>query len=480
MINGAPRWVHQYRRGLILTDTVVVIISVAVAHIARFGITGEELAIRAYQTHGFSVNYTVLSTILGVGWLVSLSALATRDPRVFGIGGEEFKRVISATFITFGTLAIVAFSLRSQVGRGYVFIALPLGLVLLLCARAAWRAWLVSRRKSKTHNYKTLIVGDRAKSEHVARQIMSNHANGFWIVGAVTEHGTPLNLVRDIEVVSDYDGIIETVDRLEVQTVVLTSSDNISPERIRQLGWELESRNVDLIVAAALTDIAGPRIHTRPVAGLPLIQVDYPRLSGRKRFVKRAFDILGSGILLILLSPVYLVVAIAVKTTSRGPIFYSQDRIGLSGTPFPMFKFRSMVENADDQLQSLLDAQGTSDKPLHKIEDDPRITPVGRFIRRYSLDELPQLANVFVGHMSLVGPRPQREAEVALYAPHHFRRLLVKPGVTGLWQVSGRSSLSWEDAIRLDLYYVENWSLTGDVVLLWKTIRAVASADGAH
>ncbi|MDF2994129.1 MAG: gumD, partial [Microbacterium sp.] len=178
---------------------------------------------------------------------------------------------------------------------------------------------------------------------------------------------------------------------------------------------------------------------------------------------------------------VLIAVAIAVSTTSSGPLLYRQQRIGQHGRPFSMLKFRSMRVGAERELKALLDAQGTSEKPLFKVKDDPRITPVGRFIRKYSLDELPQLFNVLGGSMSIVGPRPQIAAEVALYTDAARRRLLARPGLTGLWQVSGRSSLDWEDAVRLDLYYVENWSLVGDLAILAKTAKAVlAPGESAH
>ena len=480
MNQKARTWERSYARKLLVTDTLIVFATVFAAQFLRFGFSQQELEIALTHSTDFAVTYTLLSLALCLGWLLVLAVGESRSPKVFGVGPLEYKRVFNLTLLTFGIFAIISYAMRAQIGRGYILLALPIGLVLLLVSRWLWRKQLHRGRRRRENIYRTLVVGDRAKSHHVASQIMGSHTNGLWIVGAVTERGTPLNLVRDIQVVADYDGLLEAVDELQIDTLIMTSADAIDPERMREIGWGLDEREVDLVVAAALTDIAGPRVHMSPVAGLPLIHVDYPRFSGRKRVIKRAFDILGSGALLLLLSPVFLIVALAVKTTSKGPIFYSQDRVGLAGSSFPMYKFRSMVQNADDQLQSLLDAQGTSDKPLHKIENDPRITPVGRFIRRYSLDELPQLLNVFLGHMSLVGPRPQREAEVALYARHHFRRLLVKPGVTGLWQVSGRSSLDWEDAIRLDLYYVENWSVTGDIVLLLRTLRAVVTADGAH
>jgi exopolysaccharide biosynthesis polyprenyl glycosylphosphotransferase len=205
------------------------------------------------------------------------------------------------------------------------------------------------------------------------------------------------------------------------------------------------------------------------------MHVETPRYEGPERATKRLFDLLGSAFLLGVLSPLFLVVSVIIKISSPGPIFYRQERVGRDGAPIHMIKFRSMVVNADERLADLLKAQGSSDKPLFKVKDDPRITPIGRFIRKYSIDELPQLVNVLRGEMSLVGPRPQRQPEVDLYDDAAWRRLNVLPGMTGLWQVSGRSNLTWEEAIRFDLYYVENWSLLGDLAIMWRTIRAVVS-----
>jgi exopolysaccharide biosynthesis polyprenyl glycosylphosphotransferase len=261
-------------------------------------------------------------------------------------------------------------------------------------------------------------------------------------------------------------------------TVIVVGSDT-SSSRINDLSWRLDPGQ-QLVVAPQLVGVAGSRIHTRPVSGLPLIHVETPSYDGPKRFAKRAFDlVLGLG-LLFLLWPLFLVTAIMITLTSRGPVFYGQERIGLSGEPFTMLKFRSMVTDADAHLAKLLAEQGTDGTPLFKVKDDPRVTRVGRVLRRYSIDELPQLLNVIRGDMSLVGPRPQRDGEVRLYDTKAGRRLVVKPGMSGLWQVSGRSNLSWEDAIRLDLYYVENWSITNDIIILLRTARAVVAADGAY
>jgi exopolysaccharide biosynthesis polyprenyl glycosylphosphotransferase len=257
--------------------------------------------------------------------------------------------------------------------------------------------------------------------------------------------------------------------------VIIASSGDLPPGGVKRISWALEAGRQHLVLAPNITDIAGPRIHARPVAGLPLIHVETPRFSSGQRFAKRTTDIIGSLLLIVLSSPFLLGVAIAVKLTSPGPLLYKQERVGLNGQPFRMLKFRSMRTGADQELKALLEAQGTDTQPLFKVKDDPRITPVGKFIRKYSLDELPQFFNVLGGSMSLVGPRPQIAAEVELYSDAARRRLLARPGITGLWQVSGRSQLQWEQALRLDLYYVENWSLFGDIAVLFKTLRAVVA-----
>jgi len=237
--------------------------------------------------------------------------------------------------------------------------------------------------------------------------------------------------------------------------------------------------NIKMIMAPALTDVAGPRIHTQPVAGLPLIHVSTPNLATGQRVIKRVFDLMGASTLLIALFPLLAIIAITVRLDSPGNIIFKQIRVGAKGQHFEMLKFRSMVSNAEDQLESLKEGS-EGNGVLFKLKADPRVTRAGKTLRRYSLDELPQLLNVINGTMSLVGPRPPLPTEVEQYQSHVHRRLMVRPGLTGLWQVSGRSLLSWDDSVRLDLYYVENWSLSGDIVILLKTVRAVLARHGAY
>ncbi|MFT3874826.1 MAG: sugar transferase [Propioniciclava sp.] len=479
----SPRWQSSYTRWLVLTDLLVILASVYGAQFLRFGIIGSTENVGMDWRWDITLSYTGLSALLTVVWMMALQVADTRECRVIGAGFTEYKRVIDSTVWTFGVFAILDVMFKVSAARGYLFIAFPLGLALLLTSRFLWRKWMHAQRRLGRFQYRAIVVGDYAKSAHVGRQIVRQPNAEYRIVGAVTDPGPAeksslLGVVRPTRTYS-ISTIMTLIDDVKADTLILTSSDTLEPASMRRLGWALEEQGVELVVAPALTDIAGPRIHTRPVAGLPLLHIEFPEFDGRKYWVKRAFDIVVSAALIVLLSPVLAAVALAVKLTSPGPLLFKHTRIGQNGQPFQMLKFRSMVVNADAQLKELLAQQGTDGKPLFKVRNDPRITPVGKFIRKYSLDELPQLFNALLGTMSLVGPRPQVEGEVALYDNAAARRLLVKPGLTGLWQVSGRSNLAWEDALRLDLYYVENWSLSGDIVILFRTVKAVVTPDGA-
>jgi exopolysaccharide biosynthesis polyprenyl glycosylphosphotransferase len=262
--------------------------------------------------------------------------------------------------------------------------------------------------------------------------------------------------------------------------VLVTDTEHLGAHALRELTWELDGTGVELILSPNVLDVVSSRLHLHDVSGMPMLHVASPQYPGANRFVKGAFDRIGALVALCIFAPLLLVTAATVKFSSRGPVFYRQERVGLGGRTFGMIKFRSMRVGADTQLMALLEAEGKNAAELPKLTVDPRITRVGHFIRRFSIDELPQLFNVLKGDMSLVGPRPQRDFEVELYDDVATRRLAVRPGMTGLWQVSGRSDLSFEEAIRLDVHYVANWSMTADLVIMWKTVRAVLGSDGAY
>lgn len=475
-------WREIYASRLAITDLLVLIWVVFGVQIAWFGLDTANVSFRG-NAADLAVNYTAVSVLIIMGWMVMLAIYGTRGYRVMGTGPEEYRRIVDGSTRLFGLMAIVAYLFHIDVARGYILMALPVGLVVLVLSRWMWRQWLGVQRERGRYSSTVILLGSQASATHIATELRRRSEAGYRVVGACVPGADVSGLLAgtSIPVFGDIDTLPAALERTGADTVVITSSDDLSAQRVREVSWSLEPGRQHLVVAPSLTDIGGPRIHTRPVAGLPLIHVETPRYEGRKLFSKRAFDVVGSGVLLVLLSPLLLLIALLVRWTSNGPALYRQERVGLNGEPFHMLKFRSMTVNADDQLAGLLEAQGSSGRPLFKVKDDPRLTNIGGFLRKYSLDELPQILNVFKGDMSLVGPRPQREGEVALYDSAANRRLFVKPGMSGLWQVSGRSSLSWEDSIRLDLYYVENWSMTGDIVILWRTLRAVlAPGNSAH
>ncbi|GAB3600209.1 sugar transferase [Microbacterium tumbae] len=474
--SGAPTfdWRRRYARNLLLTDLLVLIWVVYGTQIAWLGFRGIRLATGSIEGLP-AVSYWTFSTVLILVWMWALGLVDSRSHRVIGTGTSEYVRVTRASFSVFGAIAIVAFLTKVEVARGYLLISLPVGVVMLVFVRWLWRQWLVSNRRTGAYSARVLLIGSEKSIANIAGELRRSTDAGYRVVGACTATGPSTGTIpgTDIPVVGSVRAIHDALDATGADTVVVTSSGDLPPGGVKELSWSLEAGRQHLVLAPNITDIAGPRIHTRPVSGLPLIHVETPRFSSGQRFTKRLTDIIGSFVLIILSSPVLAIVATAVKATSSGPLLYRQERIGLNGQPFHMLKFRSMRVGADKELQALLQAQGTSEKPLFKVKDDPRITPVGRFIRKYSLDELPQFFNVLGGSMSLVGPRPQIAAEVALYSDVARRRLLARPGITGLWQVSGRSEIDWEQAVRLDLYYVENWSLLGDLAILFKTFKAV-------
>lgn len=465
-------WTFRYAARLRLTDALVLAYALTGTHIIWFGRKSPLVSSSALR-----FNYVAFSVALGLIWLVALSLWDTRSPRVVGSGGEEYQRIVVASLRLFGIVAIIGFLAKIDVARGYLAIAFPVGTVGLVASRWIWRQWLYSVRRRGGWSDRVLVVGDASEVEALATELGRQPVSGFRVVGACVPPGDEPG---GVPVVGDLTQVLDAAVAAGVQTVAVTSSHSVPAPVLRRIGWTLEGTGIDLIVAPALTNIAGPRIHIRPVAGLPLLHVEEPRLPRGGQVAKDTFDRLGSLALLVLLSPVLLVVALAAKLSSPGPVFFRQERIGRGEHRFLVWKFRSMRQDADAELKALLEAQDRAGRPLFKVQDDPRITPVGRFIRRYSLDELPQLFNVIAGDMSLVGPRPQRAEEVALYDDEAARRLLAKPGMTGLWQVSGRSDLPWSEAVRLDLYYVENWSFTFDLVLLWRTAFAVLRGAGAY
>jgi exopolysaccharide biosynthesis polyprenyl glycosylphosphotransferase len=353
------------------------------------------------------------------------------------------------------------------------------GMVLLPFGRWLWRQWLNRQRQRGAYQHRTVVFGSRANCEHTAAQLARHNGGPYTLLGVIVDDDSTGPLPPDIPLLGHGDPV-ELALAAGADTVIYAGSDSHSHDQRREFGWEIEAVHMDLLVAPGLTDVAGPRLTAHTVAGLPLVSVDYPTLTGLPRFLKRCLDIIGSALILLFVSLPLLVVAILIKVTSPGPVIFTQERIGLNGKPFRVFKFRTMVADAESRMPELIKESQEDTTVFFKPRNDPRITRIGRVLRRFSIDEFPQFLNVLRGNMSLVGPRPQVAREVSEYDEWTRRRLLVKPGVTGLWQVSGRNDLSVEDSIRLDLYYVENWSLAGDFVILFRTINAVLHPAGAY
>lgn len=474
-----PNWRKRFIRTLAAVDAIAVLWAMAGALVLRFG-TREGRDFLAEEAEP----YIAISLVLSVVWWLMLRLWGSRDTTVLGYGTDEFKRVLSASFWLFGLVAIASYVFQLEIARGYIVVALPAGVLSLLLGRVLVRSHLRAQRQAGRSSSSVLLIGGLRNVEHLAKALRSQPMAGYHPIatylpntstGTATAPGLGIpNMGHDTSV----SAIVAAVRETRPDVVALSSGVPLPPQVIRELGWALTDMQVNMIMAPALTDVAGPRIHTQPVAGLPLIHVSTPNLGLGQRMMKKCFDLLSAACLVIVLSPLLLTIALIIRADSPGPILFKQERVGANGRPFQMYKFRSMVIDAEERLEALR-GMSEGNGVLFKLKADPRITRVGHFLRRYSLDELPQLFNVLSGTMSLVGPRPPLPSEVALYQSHVHRRLMVRPGLTGLWQVSGRSLLSWDDTVRLDLYYVENWSVAGDLAILLKTFRAVVSRHGA-
>nr|WP_317628619.1 sugar transferase [Gordonia hankookensis] len=472
-------WVDGYVARLGWSDALIIAGAVMAGQWVRFGPSSSQVP------NGSSLPAGAVSALLIVVWIVWLRIFHTADRRIIGSGSQEYSRVTTACLSVFGLMAMVDLAFKLDLARGFLVIAFPVGTGALLGSRWLWRRRLVSQRRRGSNLENVLVVGGLRSAIPLIERLGAQPVLGYRVVGlCVPEragHRTQIQIGDGtVPVCGTFDQVVEAVTRCGATTVAVTSAEALGHEAMQNLSWDLEGLDVDMVVAPGVTDIAGPRMMVRPVAGLPLLHIDKPQYEGANRFRKAVVDRAGASLIVLMILPVLLAVAVAIKLDSRGPVFYRANRVGVGNLQFPMWKFRSMVRDADAMKSNLRDLNEGAGGVLFKVRDDPRVTRVGAFIRRYSIDELPQLFNVLGGTMSLVGPRPPLPEEVEQYDGRAARRMLVKPGMTGLWQVSGRSDLSWEESVRLDLSYVENWSIMQDLVILWRTSKAVISKDGAY
>ncbi|GAA4593436.1 exopolysaccharide biosynthesis polyprenyl glycosylphosphotransferase [Actinoplanes octamycinicus] len=456
-LSRRQRWERRYVRSLVLADLTAGV--------------GAGVA-------GYHRSYLLLSALLPVVLLAVLAVSRAYERRYLFVGTDEYQRVIRGGVGLIAGVALLSYALNLDLARSYVLAALPAAVAAVLVLRFALRKRLHLARARGEALRRVIVVGHELSVIGITRQLRRERYHGLEVVGACLPPGAD-GLEVGLPVYGTFEDVAAAVEQADADTVVVLSCPELDGAAVRRLAWRLERDEVDLVVASALVDVAGARTTIRPFDGLPMLHVEHPRLHGGSRLVKDVVDRVGALLLLILFAPLLLGVALWVRLTSRGPVLFRQVRVGRDGQMFRIFKFRSMYLDAEARLAELRHLN-EHDGVLFKIRDDPRVTPVGRWLRRFSLDELPQLLNVLSGQMSLVGPRPPLPTEVAAYADDVRRRLAVKPGMTGLWQVSGRSDLSWEEAVRLDLRYVENWSLSLDLVILLRTMTAVVRSSGAY
>lgn len=426
-----------------------------------------------------SISYLVLASAAPLLWIVVVATQRGYERHVLGTAFEEHRALTNSALIFFVLTAVLSFVVKAELSRGFLLATLPAALLFSLLGRRQLRQWFFRRHRVGEGLQRVLVAGHADAVNHLVRHFEREPGRGLRPVAVcLSEDGYGRNPGRHPGLLEP-ERILRMVDDLAVDVVAVTSHPDLYGHRLRRLAWELHERGVELVVSPGIEEVSGPRLSVRSVAGLMLLHVERPRLRGLRAVIRSCLDRLLGLLLVVAALPVMLVAAVAVKASSPGPVLFRQTRVGVGGEPFRMLKFRSMVVDAEKLLPELME-ENEGNGVLFKLRRDPRVTAVGRILRRYSIDELPQLWNVVRGDMSLVGPRPPLPDEVARYTDDARRRLRVKPGVTGLWQVSGRSDLSWEESLRLDLYYVENSSLALDATILWRTFHAVFGRSGAY
>ncbi len=433
-------------------------------------------------------NAPAYATVAAAAWLLVRVARNRYAERSLGEGNSA-GLALQDWLVLVGLLAVV----RAATGEESPFLVALTALVPCAPTSAVVHRLihrhLVARRRDGLAVRRALVIGEAHAVDGLVSHLARRTDHELVVVGvcpvgdedphALAPVATRLSSQAPQRPSADTAPVLEAARRLDVDVVVVVPGSHMSGPRLRRLSWALHGEERPLVVVPGLTEVAGRRVGVHSVAGLTMLNVAPPLRRGLAMLLKSMTDRLGAALLITLLAPLFAAVALAVRLDSPGPVVHRQTRIGRDGKPFTMAKFRTMVADAE-RLRHQLTGVNEQDGRMFKIRRDPRITRIGRVLRRCSLDELPQLFNVVQGRMSLVGPRPPLPDEVAGYDEVELRRLAVKPGLTGLWQVSGRSDLSWDETVALDLRYVDNWSPAEDLALLARTVRVVVAGTGAY
>jgi exopolysaccharide biosynthesis polyprenyl glycosylphosphotransferase len=468
----SPRtpWAVGYRRAAVVLDMIA-------------GSAAATAGLMVWSNLHPTAHQVRIAALVPLAWVFMLALTHGYERRYLGGSNEEYRAVFHSAFAVLGLTAFLSYATKAEVSRQFVLAFVPLLFVFGLTSRHILRRRLFARRARGVDVQRTVVIGDARSVGPLIREIQRAPGQGMQVVAACVS-GLPANHegVTDIEGIPVFgypEEAMSAVDLFDAEIVAVSSDPDLCGSALRRLSWALEEREVDLIVSPGIFEVAGPRLSIRRAAGMPLLHVERPVMSGARRVVKKAVDRVLAVVVAALALPFLAMVALAVRLDSPGPVLFRQIRVGARGEEFEMFKFRTMCVDAEARLADLSDSYDAGNTVLFKMRRDPRVTRVGRILRRYSLDELPQLFNVLRGQMSLVGPRPPLPREVEGYEADAVRRLRVQPGLTGLWQVSGRSELSWDESLRLDLWYVDNWSLMLDLQIIFRTAKAVLRGTGA-
>jgi exopolysaccharide biosynthesis polyprenyl glycosylphosphotransferase len=462
-------------------DALLLAITLTALYFLRFG-SDDALFLNSEETGLLHITLSPWqqALLMFAIWVLVLTANKSRDYRILGSDAQEYKRVAMSGFLVPVFFAFAALLFKVDVPRLYIAVSVLLGTLVLLANRWAWRRWLTGQRSKGLYLSRVALLGPMNQIENLALKLQNAHTDGFepavLIPDSAPEKWATNARAVSLPILNYAADFLSELPRHGCKALMVVGSQTISDHEVKEIAWRLEGTGIDLVVASPLKDVATTRLEVRPVAGTPVFVVQVPKFTGWKHFVKDAFDMVTGAMAFVLTLPIVLVFGFLVWAEDRGPVFFRQRRLGQNGREFLMFKLRSMAVGAEKQHgQMLKDANTSPNAIMYKNPEDPRVTRIGKFMRKWSIDELPQFMNVLRGEMSMVGPRPPMPIEVMGYEDHAYRRLLVKPGITGLWQVSGRNELTWEETVALDLNYVENWSVIGDMILLVRTLKVIVA-----
>ena len=476
---------RAYARGVAVADTITLSATSLITYLINYGAFQNTDNINNEGVLRVDVSPQFVGGGLLLGWLIFLAIFKTRDYKIVGSDFSEYRRTINSSLTVLGTLALVALYFKVDVSRVYVTEVLTLGSLALLIERRLGRAWLRKQRRAGRFTRKVAIYGNPNEIELEIQKYKSFKDSEFEPVLIIQGKSAKLeisHLTKQAKISATTEDLYKYLQENGVEILQVVGTGPSSAEMHRTLYWALDGYDISFVVSPAITGVSSSKLNTRVIAGTPLMEITSTKFTGPQYFIKTLMDLVLGTIAFIVSAPIVLVTAIFVKLEDKGPVFFTQTRLGLNGKPFTIYKIRSMKVGAEllhAEMQKAL-ADNATNKNMYKNPEDPRVTRVGKVIRKLSIDELPQFLNVLKGDMSLVGPRPPLLSEVQDWQKHESRRLLVRPGITGPWQIGGRSTLTWEETVAIDLSYVQNWTVATDLAILLRTATYLFTRKGAY